>query len=76
MDNSDWGRNGDFAPTRWESIQEAVQVLVQGKLSLNQESAVGMLTMAGKRVELLATPCRDESRLTSTIQRVNISEYY
>lgn len=33
---------------------------------------VGVLTMAGSRVDVLATPCRDESRLATSIQGARI----
>ena len=73
MDNSDWGRNGDFPPTRWESVQETVRLLFEAKLQANRESTVGILTMAGSRIDILATPCTDDSRLLSVIQGVKLS---
>lgn len=74
MDNSDWGRNGDFPPSRWESLQETVRLLFEAKLQANRESTVGMLTMAGPRVDVLATPCADDGRLQTVIQGVKLSK--
>lgn len=75
LDNSDWGRDGDFIPTRWESIQETVRCLIEEKLRANQESTLGLMTMAGSRVDLLATLCRDDSRLYATIQSIKLGNY-
>eukprot|EP00920_Eleutheroschizon_duboscqi_P042824 GHVT01102043.1.p1 GENE.GHVT01102043.1~~GHVT01102043.1.p1 ORF type:complete len:146 (+),score=24.60 GHVT01102043.1:475-912(+) len=49
VDNSEWSRNGDFAPSRFESQRDASNLLASAKSSQNQESAVGVLTMAGQR---------------------------
>jgi len=32
LDNSEYNRNGDFAPSRWQSQQEAAQTLCEVKL--------------------------------------------
>jgi hypothetical protein len=41
-------RNGDYTPTRLESQQDAVNVLISAKLGSNPENSVGLLTF-GKR---------------------------
>lgn len=46
VDNSEWMRNGDLAPTRLQSQQEAVNLVIQCKLRANPESGVGLLSMA------------------------------
>jgi 26S proteasome regulatory subunit N10 len=40
--------NGDYAPTRIESQQDAVGVLISGKLGSNPETTVGLLTYGTK----------------------------
>ena len=72
MDNSDWGRNGDFPPTRWDSTMEAVRLLFESKLQANRESMVGMLTMAGPRIDMLATLCADDMNLNASMQKVRL----
>lgn len=52
-DNSDFMRNGDYLPTRLLAQQETVSLLANVKTQSNQESEVGVLTMAGKRVQVL-----------------------
>lgn len=49
VDNSEWMRNGDFLPTRWNAQSDAVSVLFDAKTSSNPENLVGVMTMAGKR---------------------------
>ncbi len=52
-DNSDYMRNGDFAPTRLHAQTEAVHMLADLKTQGNAETEVGLLTMAGKRCGMM-----------------------
>ena len=45
-------RNGDFAPSRLEAQQDAVNLLAGAKTQSNPENTVGVLTMAGAGVEV------------------------
>ncbi len=47
MDNSEFNRNGDFAPSRWESQQDAASNICDVKLNQNPENTLGVMTMAG-----------------------------
>lgn len=49
VDNSEWMRNGDYLPTRWDAQADAVNIVFDVKTSSNPESRVGLITMAGKR---------------------------
>jgi len=49
MDNSEWSRNGDFAPTRWESQQDAANIICEAKTQQNPETTLGVMQMAGRR---------------------------
>jgi 26S proteasome regulatory subunit N10 len=49
VDNSDWSRNGDYLPTRWEAQQDAVALIANAKFQAHAESSVGLMTMAGKQ---------------------------
>jgi len=31
MDNSEWNRNGDFAPSRWDSQVDAATIIAEAK---------------------------------------------
>ena len=48
IDNSEYMRNGDYLPTRFEAQADAVNVVFQTKIDSNAESTVGIMTMAGK----------------------------
>lgn len=47
LDNSDWMRNGDYAPSRLESQHDAAGMLINDRINSNPENTVGVLTMAG-----------------------------
>jgi 26S proteasome regulatory subunit N10 len=47
IDNSEYMRNGDYVPTRFDAQADAVSAAVQAKLDANAENTVGLLTCAG-----------------------------
>ena len=59
LDNSEWMRNGDYVPTRWDAQADAVNVLFDAKTNSHPENMVGVVTMAGKSPEVLATLTQD-----------------
>jgi 26S proteasome regulatory subunit N10 len=73
MDNSDWTRNGDYHPNRWESQVEAANLLAENKCERNPENGIGVISMAGKRVEVHVTLTNDVSRILNAIRDVNLS---
>ena len=40
VDNSEWTRNGDFAPSRWHAQADAVNLLAGAKTQANPENTV------------------------------------
>ncbi|KAJ6896878.1 hypothetical protein NC651_022925 [Populus alba x Populus x berolinensis] len=50
IDNSEWMRNGDYSPSRFQAQADAVNLLCGAKTQSNPEKTVGILTMAGKQV--------------------------
>jgi hypothetical protein len=58
-----WMRNGDFAPSRLESQQDAVNLLAGAKTQSNPENTVGVLTMAGAGVEVRVAMTPDVGRV-------------
>ena len=52
IDNSEYMRNGDYVPTRFEAQSDAVNVTCQTKLDSNPENTVGIMTMAGRGYHL------------------------
>lgn len=59
IDNSEWTRSGDYAPTRFQAQADAVNLLAGAKTQANPENTVGVLTMAGKTPRVLVTPTPD-----------------
>jgi 26S proteasome regulatory subunit N10 len=48
IDNSEYMRNGDYLPTRFEAQSDAVTTVFQTKIDSNPENTVGIMSMAGK----------------------------
>ncbi|CAI5732634.1 unnamed protein product [Peronospora destructor] len=72
LDNSEWMRNGDYIPSRLEAQHDAANLLCGTKTQANPESTVGVLAMAGKSIQVLASPTDDMGTLLSAIHRVEI----
>jgi len=70
VDNSEFMRNGDFLPTRLVAQHDAVNVVCTYKTRGNPENNVGLLTMAGKRVEVLSTLTTDTGRIMAKLHLV------
>jgi 26S proteasome regulatory subunit N10 len=51
---------------------EAVNYICSMKTQANEENAVGVLTMAGKRIDVLMTPTRDLGAIMSSVQGIKI----
>ena len=73
LDNSDWTRNGDYSPTRWSSQIEAANLIIENHCQSNPENGLGIISMAGKRVEVHSSLTNDESRLLNISNRIPIS---
>lgn len=73
IDNSEYTRNGDYTPNRMASIKDAANMLCTGKCNQNPESAVGVLAMAGERVQLVATPSPDQGRILGGINSIKVT---
>lgn len=74
MDNSEFNRNGDFAPSRWESQQDAASNICDVKLNQNPENTIGVMTMAGQRVEVKLTQSPDIGQILNSIADIEISK--
>lgn len=48
IDNSEYMRNGDYVPTRFEAQSDAVTTVFGHKVDSNPENTVGLMSMAGK----------------------------
>ena len=48
LDNSEYMRNGDYQPSRFEALADAVKTVFTTKIDSNPENTVGVMTMANK----------------------------
>lgn len=48
VDNSEYMRNGDYVPSRFDAQTDAVSTIFQTKIDSNPENTVGVMTMAYK----------------------------
>lgn len=70
VDNSDFMRNGDYLPTRIEAQQDCASTISNRRLQDNPESTVGLLSMAGKDVELMVPPTTDSGKVLAAMGKV------
>jgi len=68
IDNSEWTRNGDYAPNRFQAQADAVNLLAGAKTEANAENTVGVMTMAGKTPRVLVTPTTDLGKILNSMQ--------
>ncbi|TFK45476.1 hypothetical protein OE88DRAFT_1669186 [Heliocybe sulcata] len=69
IDNSEYMRNGDYQPTRFQAQTDAVTTIFQTKVDSNPESSVGLMTMAAKGPEVLVTHSRDIGHILQGIHK-------
>lgn len=62
--------NGDYLPTRFEAQAQAVSTVFSAKTDTNPESAVGLMTMAGK--SCVSTLGDASGRSLTTLQALTI----
>ena len=72
IDNSDYMRNGDFAPSRMEAQLDAVNLLSGAKTQSNPENTVGLLSTAGQGVEVQVTLTSDVGKILSLSHGIKI----
>jgi 26S proteasome regulatory subunit N10 len=48
IDNSEYMRNGDYTPSRFEAQSDAVTTVFGSKIDSNPENTVGVMTSGGK----------------------------
>eukprot|EP00271_Cylindrocystis_brebissonii_P005921 TRINITY_DN18342_c0_g1_i1.p1 TRINITY_DN18342_c0_g1~~TRINITY_DN18342_c0_g1_i1.p1 ORF type:complete len:485 (-),score=156.72 TRINITY_DN18342_c0_g1_i1:446-1900(-) len=73
VDNSEWMRNGDYTPSRFQAQADAVSLICGAKTQSNPENTVGVLTMAGKGVRVLVTPTADLGKILSSLHGVEVA---
>ncbi|KAF8628110.1 hypothetical protein AX15_004089 [Amanita polypyramis BW_CC] len=69
IDNSEYMRNGDYQPTRFEAQADAVNTVFQTKTDSNPENTVGAMTMAGRGPEVLVTHTKDLGQILGAVHQ-------
>ncbi|CAL9089031.1 unnamed protein product, partial [Musa textilis] len=72
IDNSEWMRNGDYSPSRYQAQADAINLICGAKTQSNPENTVGVLTMAGKGVRVLVTPTSDLGKILACMHGLEI----
>ncbi|CAL0314482.1 unnamed protein product [Lupinus luteus] len=72
IDNSEWMRNGDYSPSRFQAQADAVNLICGAKTQSNPENTVGVLTMSGKGVRVLVTPTSDLGKILACMHGLEI----
>ncbi|PKU67362.1 26S proteasome non-ATPase regulatory subunit 4 homolog [Dendrobium catenatum] len=72
IDNSEWMRNGDYAPTRFQAQADAINLVCGCKTQSNPENTVGLLTMGAKGVRVLVTPTSDLGKILACMHGLEI----
>ena len=72
LDTSDYMRNGDFAPSRMEAQLDAVNLLSGAKTQSNPENVVGLLSTAGRCVEVQVSLTTDVGKILTLSHGIKI----
>ncbi|CAM0872232.1 unnamed protein product [Alopecurus aequalis] len=72
IDNSEWMRNGDYSPSRFQAQADAVNLICGAKTQSNPENTVGVMTMAGKGVRVLVTPTSDLGKILACMHGLEV----
>ncbi|CEM00918.1 unnamed protein product [Vitrella brassicaformis CCMP3155] len=73
IDNSEYTRNGDVSPTRFEAQLDSANLICGAKTQQHPENSVGIMTMAGERVEVRVTPTVDLGKMLSGLSQISIA---
>lgn len=72
VDNSDWMRNGDFSPSRFQAQLDAVNQICGYKTNQNVENTVGVISSSGDSCEVVAALTSDLGKVLSSLHRVKL----
>jgi len=73
MDNSEWMRNSDFSPSRFEAQEDCVNMISGKKINQNVENVVGLMTTAGKKgCEVHVSLSQDPGKLLTAMHKIRI----
>jgi len=72
-DCSEWMRNGDLMPTRFESQKDALGVISNAKTEQNQENTIDLISMGGNgKADVLVNCTNDVGRVLAAADKMKI----
>ncbi|KAH9037665.1 hypothetical protein EDB85DRAFT_1861287 [Lactarius pseudohatsudake] len=71
LDNSEYMRNGDYQPSRFEALADAVKTVFTTKIDSNPENTVGVMTMANKGPEVLVTHTKEIGQILTAVHNTS-----
>ncbi|KAJ6241011.1 26s proteasome non-atpase regulatory subunit 4 [Anaeramoeba flamelloides] len=72
IDNSSYSRNGDFAPNRFLSQIDSISFIAGSKIQQNRVNTVGILSMSGRRPDLVLAPTNDVGQVLIATNKIQI----
>lgn len=73
IDNSEWMRNGDYSPSRFQAQADTVNLICGAKTQSNPENTVGVMTLAGKNARVLVTPTTDLGKILACMHGLQVA---
>lgn len=72
IDNSEFTRNGDYMPTRFDAQLDSVDYIFQSKIHSNPENTCGLLSLGGDGPKVLSSLTADFGRILKGIHETKI----
>jgi len=73
IDNSEWMRNSDFSPTRFEAQEDACNMISGKKTTQNVENVIGLITTAGRKgCEVHVSLTQDPGKLLQAMHKIKL----
>ncbi|KAJ2083614.1 proteasome regulatory particle base subunit rpn10 [Coemansia sp. RSA 988] len=72
IDNSEWSRNGDYMPTRYQAQIDSVRYLFGVKTKDNPENTVGIIANAGETPQVLVSLTADQGVMLNGMHGLTI----
>ncbi|PIA18924.1 hypothetical protein COEREDRAFT_79457 [Coemansia reversa NRRL 1564] len=72
IDNSEWSRNGDYMPTRYQAQIDSVRYLFGVKTKDNPENTVGVIANAGETPQVLVSLTADQGVMLNGMHGLTI----
>jgi hypothetical protein len=69
IDNSEYSRNGDYSPNRYDAMIESANLISAAKIQGNPETSVGILSMANHHVAVHVSLTRNNGAIMNSLAK-------